>query len=100
QQRARSLKVTFALDPEQTGLIAFVSKHGNFRLVLRSPKERSYQMLTAPTWERLSEYLEDQGIKIPVPAKSRPIDEDADLESIEVEEVQPYIQIFRAGEEL
>ncbi len=94
QQQAAHLKVTLALDPEEASLMSFVQQNGKVQLVLRSPAETEPQILQAANWQTLSDYvLEKQGIDITTP-RSRAFVEPA------VEEVQPYIQIFRGGREL
>lgn len=94
QQMAKSLNITFALDPEEAGLISFVQDNGRLQLVLRSPSETEARMLQASNWQTLSDYvLEKQGTDISAP-KSKALVEPA------AEEVKPYIQIFRGGREL
>ncbi len=94
QQGAANLNVTFAVDPEEAGLLTFAQKNGKLQLVLRSPQENEVRMLQAANWQSLSDYiLEKQGTDISAP-KSKALIEPA------VEEVKPFIQIFRGGREL
>ncbi len=94
QQTAPKLNVTFAVDPDEAGLLTFVKNNGDIQLVLRSPQETETRMLQAANWQTLSDYiLEKQGTDISAP-KSKALIEPA------VEEVKPFIQIFRGGREL
>ena len=94
QQTAPSLKVTFAVDPQEAGLLAFADINGKLELALRSPNEREHQMVKASTWKTLADYvLQNQGANIRVPDDSG---ESRTKESIE----KPYIQIFKGGKEL
>ncbi len=97
QAGARSLNVTFSLDPEQIGLVAFAQKNGSLQLVLRPPAESEIEMLQASTWNALANYvLEKQGTELVVPrlqANIEPLNTPAG-------EAKPYIQIFRGGKEL
>ncbi len=94
QQAAPALNVTFAVDPQEAGLMTFAQKNGKLQLVLRSPEETEGRMLQAASWQTLSDYiLEKQGTDISAP-KSKALIEPA------VEEVKPFIQIFRGGREL
>jgi len=87
------LKITFAVDPQEAGLLAFADKNGNLELALRSPDDTEHQMVKANTWKTLADYvLKNQGLDIKNP----------DGEEIESkpEENKPVIQIFRGGKEL
>lgn len=93
QQNATALKVTFAVDPQESGLLAFANKNGRLELALRGPNENDKQIVKASTWKTLADYvLENQGSELDVP-DSEP------AESNEPSE-KPYIQIFRGGKEL
>lgn len=101
QQEAKFLKVTFALDPQEAGIMAFAEKNGTFKLALRSPNEQDQFMLPTSNWITVAEYLEEHGTELPVPnrsAKDGETSEEFDFEP--VEEAKPVIQIFRGGKEL
>jgi len=92
QQSASSLKVTFAVDPQEAGLLAFADKNGSLELALRSPDESEHVMVKANTWKTLTDYvLKNQGIDIQNP------DEEA---ASKPEESKPNIEIFRGGRQL
>ena len=94
QQKTANLLVTFALDPDEAGLMTFAQQNGKVQLVLRSPAETEQRMLQAATWQTLSDYvLEKQGTDISAPKSQANIEPAA-------EEVKPFIQIFRGGREL
>ncbi len=93
QQVANTLKITFAVDPQEAGLLAFANKNGSLELALRSPDESERQMVKADTWKTLADYvLKNQGLNIQDPdgenANNKPL------------ENKPSIQIFRGGKEL
>lgn len=93
QQNATTLKVTFAVDPQEAGLLAFANKNGRLELALRGPNENDKQIVKASTWKTLADYvLENQGSELDVP------DSEPDVSSEPSE--KPYIQIFRGGKEL
>ena len=105
QQAAGNLRVTFALDPQESGLMKFVEKNGSLELVLRGPNENKNEMLQTMTWKVLADYiLQNNGANITVPDEESKKDKDekekADVKSVDTDEVKPYIQIFRAGKEL
>ena len=94
QQTVPSLKVTFAVDPQEAGLLAFADINGKLELALRSPNEREHQMVKASTWKTLADYvLQNQGANIRVP------DDPGESKAKEPIE-KPYIQIFKGGKEL
>ncbi len=94
QQNASSLKVTFAVEPQEAGLLAFADKNGKLELALRSPDEKSRQMVKASTWKTLADYVLDaQGSNILSPDGEIQVDE-------KPVENKPYIQIYRGGKEL
>jgi len=91
EQQASSLKITFAVDPQEAGLLSFANKNGTLELALRSPKEGKRPPVKASTWKTLADYvMRNQGYDIENP--------DGTPEA-KVEE-KPSIQIFRAGKEL
>ncbi len=93
QQAASSLKITFAVDPQEAGLLAFANKNGRLELALRSPDESERQTVKANTWKTLADYvLKNQGLDI-----QNPDGENANNKPIEN---KPSIQIFRGGKEL
>lgn len=68
QQAASSLKITFAVDPQEAGLLAFANKNGTLELALRSPNEIQHQTVKADTWKTLADYvLKNQGLDIRIP---------------------------------
>lgn len=94
QQQSKSLIITFALDPEEAGLLTFIQQNGKLQLALRPASETQSFMLQASNWQTLADYLlEKQGTDIGGP-KSRAQIEPAD------EETKPYIQVIRGGREL
>ena len=92
QQSSTYLKITFAVDPQEAGLLTFANKNGTLELALRSPDESQHQMVKASTWKTLADYvLKNQGLDI----------ENPDGETTkEPEENKTNIQIFRGGKEL
>ncbi|MBF0571192.1 MAG: Flp pilus assembly protein CpaB [Candidatus Omnitrophica bacterium] len=92
QQAAVSLKITFAVDPQEAGLLAFADKNGSLELALRSPDDSDHKKVKASTWKTLADYvLKNQGVDIQNPDG--------------VSETKPEgnklnIQIFRGGKEL
>lgn len=95
QQALPALKITFAVDPNEAGLLSFADKNGKIELALRSPEEGDKQVVKASTWKTLADYvLENQGANIRVP------DEDGNQKVEDVAPVKPSVQIFRAGKEL
>lgn len=103
QQKQTSLKVTFAVNPQEAGLLSFANKNGKLQLALRGPNENKNVMLSAATWSTLAEYvLENNGtdLKVSDEWKSEESGHKAKVESQDVEEVKPYIQIYRGGKEL
>jgi len=99
QQASASLNITFALDPEEAGLMAFARDNGKFRLILRSPTETETQMLQIASWDALADYVLDKhGMDLIIPKQS------AIIQAIPsfgpTEEIKPAIQIFRGNREL
>ena len=91
-QQARSLNVTFALTPEEVGLLSFVERNGKMQLALRGPAETETEMIQVSGWGTLADYLfEKQGTELLIPQNR------ADLEPINIEEAKPVIEIFRDG---
>ena len=94
QQAAGSLKITFAVTPQEAGLLAFAEKNGTLELALRSKGENKAQKVKADTWKTLADYvMKNQGLDIQNP------DEQAVSTGAKTEE-KPNIQIFRRGQEL
>lgn len=92
QQASSSLKITFAVDPQEAGLLAFADKNGTLELALRSPDEKNRQKTKASTWKTLADYvLKEQGLNIQNP------DEEG---SNKPAGAKQNIQIFRHGQEL
>lgn len=101
QQKVPTLKITFAVDPQEAGLMSFASKNGKLELALRSPREKTRRMTQASTWETLAEYiLENQGTEITVPEKPEEPEAEEEEEVVEEEEIGPTFRIFRDGREL
>ena len=97
QQSANTLKVTFAVDPQEAGLLAFANKNGKLELALRSPNETDKQTVKSSTWKTLADYvLQNQGADLNVPDDTK----DASKDSKDKEATKPSIQIFRGGKEL
>ncbi len=94
QQSAPSLKITFAVDPQEAGLLAFADKNGKLELALRAPNENEKQMVKTSTWKTLADYvLQNQGASLDVPNEEG-------APKVQEPEQKPYIQIFRGGKEL
>jgi pilus assembly protein CpaB len=92
QQASAFLKITFAVDPQEAGLLAFADKNGTLELALRSPDESNHPKVKASTWKTLADYvLKNQGTNIQNPDNGN---------EIKVEGVKTNIQIFRRGQEL
>ncbi|VAX37461.1 hypothetical protein MNBD_UNCLBAC01-526 [hydrothermal vent metagenome] len=99
QQREAKLKVTLAVDPEQAGLLTFAQANGKLQLSLRPPTELGIKSLEVASWDALSEYvLESQGTRLAVPEKKSTV-KSSDTEG-DSDEIKPFIQIFRGGQEL
>jgi pilus assembly protein CpaB len=93
QQKDRSLKITFAVTPEEASLLSFAEKNGNLELALRSPNEKKPAMISAATWSTLAEYvLQNTGADLNV-SDSRSIQEP----EAEASPSAPAIQIFKSG---
>jgi pilus assembly protein CpaB len=91
QQAASSLKITFAVNPQEAGLLAFADKNGTLELALRSPDDVGHRRVRANTWKTLTDYvLKNQGLDILNP----------DGEPEAKPENRPNIEIFRGGKEL
>ena len=96
QQKARSLKLTFALTPEEASLLSFMERHGKMDLLLRAPDETEVEVLETASWTGLADYMfEKQGTELIIP-KTRAVIEM--LPAQEREEVKPFIQIFQGGQ--
>jgi len=96
QQQARSLKLTFALTPEEAGLMSFMERHGKLELLLRAPDETEIEVLDTASWTGLADYMfEKQGTELIIP-KTRAVIET--IPTQERDEVKPFIQIFQGGQ--
>ena len=83
-----TIPVTFALDPQEAGLISFAQEHGHLQLVLRPPQENQSYIVPAATWESLAEYIKaihgtDEGVKPSEKAEAP---------------VGPRIEVYRGGQ--
>ena len=97
EQQGRALNITFALTPEEAGLMSFVEHNGKMQLILRAPAETEVETVQAATWGALADYLyEKQGTELMIP-RSRGVVEPAGAPK---EDAKPYIQIFQGGREL
>jgi Flp pilus assembly protein CpaB len=95
QQNARALNITFALTPQEAGLMSFLERNGKMQLILRAPAETEIQTLKTANWTTLSDYIyEKQGTELMLPGKAEV------EESEKSEEVKPFIQIFQGGKEM
>lgn len=96
QQSAVSLKVTFAVDPQEAGLLSFANKNGKLELALRGTDQHDKQIVKTSTWKTLADYvLQNQGADIKAP------EDEADKSDVnDVPDTKPSIQIFRGGKEL
>ncbi|MEI6438047.1 MAG: Flp pilus assembly protein CpaB [Candidatus Omnitrophota bacterium] len=111
QQQQKALKVTFAVEPQEAGLLAFAEQNGSLELTLRTPTEKGRNMIPTANWSTLGEYvLENSGADIKplngsdVSALNKAADlsekPEIKVETENVQETKPYIQIFRGGKEL
>jgi len=94
QQKAKSLVITLALNPDEAGLMSFIEQgNGELKMFLRSPSETQTYILQASNWQSLADYVKErQGVDINPPAPP-PV-------SAQAAEEKPYIQIFKGGQEL
>ncbi|MEI8012459.1 MAG: Flp pilus assembly protein CpaB [Candidatus Omnitrophota bacterium] len=91
QQKDRSLKITFAVTPEEASLLSFAEKNGKLELALRSPNEKKPTMISAATWTTLAEYvLQNTGADLNIPNNHASGDTEAPPP-------QAAIQIFKSG---
>lgn len=82
------IPITFALYPQEAGLISFAQQHGTLQLVLRSPLDTRSYLVPPATWNSLSDYvLETQGIDPGLTKKQQ----------VEQPKSAPNIEIFRGG---
>jgi len=101
QQQSSSLNITFAVDPEEAGLLTFAQQQGRLQLILRSPTETETQILQPASWDALAEYtLDKNGMELLVPRSRAVIQPVGPGVPGPAEEIKPYIQIFRGGREL
>ena len=98
QQQGRALILTFALTPEEAGLMAFLQRNGNLQLVLRSPSETETQIMQISTWTTLADYVfEKQGTELVIPRSRASVEP---VQQAPKDEVKPFIQIYSGGKEL
>ncbi len=92
QQNDRSLKITFAVSPEEASLLSFAEKNGKLELALRSPNEKKSTMISAATWSTLAEYvLQNTGADLNVSDTAS-----SGAASLGLSQ-GPAIQIFKSG---
>jgi len=98
QQRSGSLNITFAVNPEEAGLLTFAQANGDLQLALRSPNETKSRLLQqVASWDELADFvLEKQGTELRTPKRKKALSEKVE----EIEEPKSFIQIFRGGREL
>ena len=97
QQNARSLNITLALTPEEAGLMAFMEKNGKLQFILRAPAETETEQVKVSSWSTLADYVfEKQGTELVLPREKAIIEP---LKQEKKEEVKPFIQIFRGGQQ-
>ena len=95
QQSSRSLNITFALTPEEAGLMSFIERNGKMQLILRAPAETETEIIQASTWSTLADYVfEKQGTELVIPRERAVIQP---VSSGKTQEVKPFIQIFQGG---
>ena len=95
-QQKEPLRITFAVDPQEAGLLSFADQNGTLELALRSPNEKGRQMLSTATWSALADYvLENNGADIE--ANTEKADTTGDEKA---KTAKPEIQVFRGGKEL
>ncbi len=102
QQQARSLYITLALDPQEAALVTFAQDNGKLQLSLRGPNENETKILQVASWDTLSDFvLEHQGTELNVPKSRASLETVGETEeSPSRQEVKPFIQIFKAGQQL
>jgi len=102
QQSAPTLNVTFAVNPDEAGLLTFAQSNGDIRLALRSPAETQDRILQeVASWSALADFvLEHQGTELRIPDMSPKVDSTLKDIIVEEEDKKPFIQIFRGGREL
>lgn len=94
QQRAGSLYVTLALDPEEAGLLIFARNKGKLQLSLRSPQEKGIKNVQVASWGALSDFvLQKQGTELSVP-KPKVVEGSKKTDAIKLD-----IQVFKSGQE-
>lgn len=95
QQAARALNITFALTPEEAGLMSFIQKNGQMQLVLRAPSETQVEMLQTANWSTLADYVfNKQGTELVLQHTEAKVTSEAPEKK---DAAKPYIQIFRGG---
>lgn len=99
QQRVPSLRITVAVDPQESGLLSFADMNGKLELALRSPQDTDHQMVKSSTWKTLADYvLQNQGADLSLPDDLKGQTKEDNNEDAPIE--KPAIQIFRGGKEL
>lgn len=98
QKNLKTLNVTFAVSPEEAGLLAFAQANGDLQLAIRSPAETQDRVLQqVASWDALADFvLERQGTELDYGKTPAPKKDDTEG----TEELKPFIQIFRGGREL
>ncbi len=99
QQSARSLRVTFALSPEEASLMSFIERNGKMQLILRPPAETETELMQVANWAALADYVfEKQGTELVIPRAQTglaPVSVDRKQEN-----VKPFIEMFKGGRAL
>lgn len=92
QQKEKMLKITFAVSPEEAGLLSFADRNGSLELSLRPQNEKSKQMIAAATWQTLGEYvLQNHGAELKTPIKKQETQESS---VVQYQEEAPSIAIY------
>ena len=92
--QARALNVTVALAPDEATLLSFIERNGQMKLALRAPSDTKTVAIPVANWGTLADYLyRKQGTEISIP-KTR-----SQFEAVEPEEIEPFIPIFRGGQQ-
>lgn len=98
QQQSNALKVTLAVTPEEASLLTFAQTNGKLQLSLRAPTENDIWNVEVASWNNLSDFvLEHQGTELVIPQMKPTISAIGGAGA--GDEVRPFVQIFRGGEE-
>ncbi len=84
-----AVPITFALDPNEAGLISFAQQHGTLQLVLRPSADSQAYILPASTWNSLSDYITSTSGVNTIKGQEEVIEKPV--------ESRPIIEIFRGG---